>query len=555
MPSSLGVELALYKSNHYFLLVLFSFFLFIPGITNLPIIDRDEAHFAQASRQMLQTGHYFQIRFQEGTRFQKPPGINWLQVFAVKLLSHADKAKIWPYRIPSLLSALLAVLLTYFFSRRFVADKVAKRAAALLAATLLLVIETHMAVIDTALLSAVVLMQGSLWIIYNDTKDNDKKAHWGFALCFWLAMTYGMVLKGLTPLVGCLTIVALCCSERRVDWLKGLRLSWGFSLFIVLTLAWILLVNAAENANYFLQMLHKDLLPKLKGGHESHGKPPLFHLLLLPLTFWPSSLFLWQGACYAFWQRHEKNVRFLLCWILPTWLFFELMPTKLPQYVLPTFPAIALLCSLAIAENCGQPTKGLRFLQILWGLLSFGLAIAIASLSYLLMKEVSFISLLIGIGLLFLTLLTVYFAWFGLYRYAFVLVLSMALFSYPLIFGILLPQLEPIWLTTNIAKFVDKNKISTEKPLLVVDFSEPSLVFNLNTYLVKFSHRAAAFQRMKTDATRLSIVTADTYDVWKNQGLKLHILAKTKGFNYSKGQWVELLLVGRSVSRREEGGF
>lgn len=518
--------------------------LFSPGIVNLPVIDRDEAHFAQASRQMLQSGNYFQIRFQEGTRFQKPPGINWLQAFSVKLFSDKDSTAIWPYRIPSVLSALLSVLLTYYFSRRFLSARVAKLASALLASTLLLVVETHMAVIDTALLSAVVVMQGALWVVYREGISH-KKAHWGWALCFWLAMAYGMVLKGVTPLVGFLSIIALCCLEKRVDWLKGLHPFKGLLLFISLSLSWLLLLNTAENANYLMQMLNKDLLPKLKGGHESHGKPPLFHLVILPLTFWPASFFLWQAAVYAYLHRHEKIVRFLLCWIIPTWLFFEIMPTKLPQYVLPTFPAIALLCSLAIAKETKDalPGKWLRFLQILWGLLSLGLATSILSLPYLLMQQFTFVSLFIFAGMVILTVITVYFAWFGFYRHASILVLLMALFTYPPLFFSLLPQLKPLWLTTNLAQLIDKNKLSEKKPLLVVDFGEPSLVFNLNTFLVKFSNSTTAEQIIKTDPSRVALVEPLTYNAWKGDGLEMVILARTHGFNYSKGRWVELFIV------------
>ena len=76
----------MYKLNNYLLLGLFSLLIFMPGIAKMPVIDRDEAHFAQASRQMLQTGNYFQIRFQRIPVLQKPPGINWLQAASGKAI-------------------------------------------------------------------------------------------------------------------------------------------------------------------------------------------------------------------------------------------------------------------------------------------------------------------------------------------------------------------------------------------------------------------------------------------------------------------------------------
>ncbi len=189
MPVIFAWYLFVCKRNAYLLLIFFSCLLFIPGMRSLPVVDRDEAHFAQASRQMMQTGNYFQVRFQEKTRFQKPPGINWLQAATVKLFSHPDSVKIWPYRLPSFLGALFAVLLTYAFGRRFFCQKTALLGALFLASSLLLVIESHMAVIDTSLLCSVVLMQGALWVIYQRTREK-KPAHWAWSRSVSLIGTY-----------------------------------------------------------------------------------------------------------------------------------------------------------------------------------------------------------------------------------------------------------------------------------------------------------------------------------------------------------------------------
>ena len=154
-------------------LSLFTLLLALPGIQNIQVIDRDEAHFIQATRQMLETNNYFQIRFQDTTRFQKPPGINWLQAIAVKLCSTVKSSDIWPYRIPSVLGGVLSVLLLYYFCLRYTNNITAFIAASLLASSFLLVIEEHMAVIDSSLLASVIVMQGSLLIIYTATNKNN----------------------------------------------------------------------------------------------------------------------------------------------------------------------------------------------------------------------------------------------------------------------------------------------------------------------------------------------------------------------------------------------
>ena len=86
----------------------------LPGLVNLPVIDRDEARYAQASVQMIETGDYVNIRFQDRARNKKPAGAYWLQSASVKMFSDVQKREIWAHRIPSVFGALLAVLATYW---------------------------------------------------------------------------------------------------------------------------------------------------------------------------------------------------------------------------------------------------------------------------------------------------------------------------------------------------------------------------------------------------------------------------------------------------------
>src|SRR5579872_7411849 len=105
-------------------LVLCGFLLFLPGFFSIPPIDRDEARFAQATKQMVETGDFVDIRFQDDVRYKKPVGIYWMQAAAVETATalHLPRAqvRIWVYRVPSLIGALGAVLLTYWAALAFV---------------------------------------------------------------------------------------------------------------------------------------------------------------------------------------------------------------------------------------------------------------------------------------------------------------------------------------------------------------------------------------------------------------------------------------------------
>src|SRR5579885_642257 len=101
----------------YLLLVCLCTALYLPGLTSIPPLDRDEARFAQATRQMLETGDFLRIRFQEEARNKKPAGIYWLQAAAVDAFSTPRSTAIWPYRLPSVAAALLAAVLVFAFGK------------------------------------------------------------------------------------------------------------------------------------------------------------------------------------------------------------------------------------------------------------------------------------------------------------------------------------------------------------------------------------------------------------------------------------------------------
>src|SRR5882724_10408786 len=108
-------------------LLLCGLLLFLPGFFTIPPIDRDEARFAQATKQMVETGDYVDIRFQDEVRYKKPVGIYWMQAAAVQTASALGlpraQLRIWVYRVPSLVGSIGAVLLTYWTALAFVSRR------------------------------------------------------------------------------------------------------------------------------------------------------------------------------------------------------------------------------------------------------------------------------------------------------------------------------------------------------------------------------------------------------------------------------------------------
>jgi 4-amino-4-deoxy-L-arabinose transferase-like glycosyltransferase len=168
-------------------LLLLCLILYAPGLASIPSVDRDEARFALAARQMLETGDFIRIRFQEEARNKKPIGIHWLQAAAVTLFSMPGSTAIWPYRLPSALGATIAVLLTSVLGATLLSSRRAGFIAGVTTASALaLVIEAHLAKTDAALLAAVVAGQLALGIVYIRVRADDP-VRWRFLVVFWVA--------------------------------------------------------------------------------------------------------------------------------------------------------------------------------------------------------------------------------------------------------------------------------------------------------------------------------------------------------------------------------
>ncbi|MGI4976931.1 MAG: ArnT family glycosyltransferase [Janthinobacterium lividum] len=334
-------------------LVLFCLALWLPGLFALPPGDRDESRFAQATKQMIETGDYVRIMNGAEARNRKPIGIHWLQApfaLAARAAGVAEGNPIWPYRVPSVLGGLLAVLATHALGRRLAGERAALLAGMMLGASVLLVVEVHIAKTDAALLGATTLAMAVLGRAYLAPRGDapGEAVGPGAAAVFWLAVGAGVLLKGpITPMVAGLCVLALVAWDRAAGrggagWLRALRAQWGVPLMLAVVLPWFVAIGVATHGAFLSQAVGGDLAAKLHGGDDAHGAPPGLHLLLLPLLAFPGALAI-VPALTGLWRgRAEPGARFLLAWAAPSWVVFELVPTKLPHYVLPLYPALCL---------------------------------------------------------------------------------------------------------------------------------------------------------------------------------------------------------------------
>ncbi|MEM0922034.1 MAG: glycosyltransferase family 39 protein, partial [Pseudomonadota bacterium] len=223
----------------------------VPGQAQLPVTDRDEARFAQASKQMVETGDLIDIRMQEEPRWKKPAGIYWLQAASATAFGGPD-APIWAYRLPSALAALAAALAMLWAAQPFTGRGAAALAAIMLATAVLFAAEANIAKTDAALMLTGVLTLGALGHLLLGSGGV------AAALILWTSLAAAILLKGpIIPVIAVLAVAGFWILRRPS--LRPLRALWGIPLMALLVLPWLVAIWQISDGGFFAESLGKDL--------------------------------------------------------------------------------------------------------------------------------------------------------------------------------------------------------------------------------------------------------------------------------------------------------
>jgi 4-amino-4-deoxy-L-arabinose transferase-like glycosyltransferase len=524
--------------------------LFLPGFFGIPPIDRDEARFAQATKQMVESGDFVDIRFQDDVRYKKPVGVYWLQAAAVETASALGlprpQARIWLYRIPSLIGATGAVLLTYWTALAFVTRRGAILAGLIMCSSVLLGAEARLAKTDAMLLFTVVAAMGALARVYLSWQRGEDPEHppWTWPAIFWTALAGGILLKGplILMFVG-LTIVTLAILDRNASWLWRLRPVWGLMWLLVLVLPWFVLIFWRAGETFFTDSVGGDMLAKFV-GQESHGAPPGLYLLLFWVTFWPAAPLAGMAAPAVWRARREPGAQYLLAWLIPSWIVFELVLTKLPHYVLPLYPAIAILTVGALERRVLSRSSWLIRGAAWWFVVPAGA------------------SVLAIVGAITLTRQPVFFAWpfvaaaliFGLFAWwlyednhaerSLLNAVVSAIFLTFAIYGVVVPGLARLFPSVEIARAL-RNVACVGPKAASAGFNEPSLVFMTDTSTLLTDGSGAAdflgqgscrFALVESRSERNFVARAEAI------GLRYNVATRIDGYNISQGKAVSIAI-------------
>ncbi|HEY6834542.1 MAG TPA: glycosyltransferase family 39 protein [Pseudolabrys sp.] len=524
---------------------------FLPGFFQIPPVDRDEARFAQATKQMLETGEYVDIRFQDEVRYKKPVGIYWLQAAAVKAgeavgIPHA-RTTIWLYRLPSLLGAIAAVLLTYWAALAFVTRRGALIAALMMATSILLGVEARLAKTDAMLLFTSVAAMGAMARVYLASRRTpDQPIGWHMPAVLWTAIAGGVLIKGplILMFVG-LTAIVLSIADKSWRWIWSLRPFAGFAWMILLVLPWFIAIVAKSGDSFFVQAIGQDMLEKVASGQEAHGAPPGYYLLLFWVTFWPGSVLAGLAVPMIWRARRELGARFLLAWLVPSWIVFEAVMTKLPHYVLPLYPAIAILIAGIIEPGGLSKTRWMVRGTVGWFVFPGVISIGVPVLFIVFGRDLGLVAWPFAAA----AVISGLFAWWlyevdGAER-ALLRGMTASVFIGITVYAITFPSLPALFPSQLIADEVRASGCAEPHVVATFAYQEPSLVFLAGTD-TRFTDGPGAAEFLRGGDCHFALIDGRSERGFVQRadaiGLRYTLSQRIDGYNISIGKPVNLTI-------------
>jgi 4-amino-4-deoxy-L-arabinose transferase-like glycosyltransferase len=458
----------------------------LAGNASTSVLDRDEARFALAVREMRQHGEIFVPANYGEPRYHKPILAYWLALAAERVFGPGEFA----WRFPSAVCGLLTVLMTACLGRDLLGPRAGLRAGAILATSLLFVLETKILTADAALLASTTLCLWSWMRLAGGTERPRlwrvlfwsgvglgllaKGVNWAFLLAsasalavlrapparpfrllLLLALLAGGIsssLPGFGPLGPLIFAAAVALISARTLRTSAGRRAWksfgpvpGFALAAGIAAIWGVSALLRTRGAFLLEGVGRHMIGRTVESFEGHRAPPGYYVLTLGLTFFPWVAFLPTALAHA---RRVPRLALLVAWIVGPWLMLELMTSKLQHYLLFSFPAMAVLVALEWerrARGTSRPPRWLVGFEVL--LLALPCLLFAAAGLVLRGLEAPHVGarglLLAGLGVA----LTAALAWARLFaptRAFFRLAAAGATGLYLVAFGGLLPAVEPL---------------------------------------------------------------------------------------------------------------
>lgn len=327
------------RLGHVIILTVVWAILTLPSLGTTSLWDIDEGLNAEAAREMYESGNWIVPQFNFQPRTAKPALLYWLQASAYRTIGVNEFAA----RLPSAIAAFGVILLTYQLGRRMFDDNTGLLAGIILATSIQFAVLSHAATPDMLMLFGIMLAftlfwhgyqyDGKLWLITTSV---------GSAIAVLAKGPVGLALPGLV-----LTLFLLSRGQlmRWFNW----RLLVGAVIFAAIALPWYVLVGSETRGAFLRGFWWNENVNRFLEPLDTHAGPLWFYPAVLVIGFAPWCVFLMPTIWNAIQEVRDGEStarlpqRMLMIWAMTYLLFFSAAATKLPNYILPMYPALALL--------------------------------------------------------------------------------------------------------------------------------------------------------------------------------------------------------------------
>ena len=312
------------------------------------LVKPDEGRYAEIAREMAVSGDWVTPRLNDLKYFEKPPLQYWATATAYKLFGeHHWTSRLWPA-----LTGFAGIFLVWLVGSRLFGREAGQYAALLLSSSTLYALIAHINTLDMGVTFFITLAIAGLLLGQAET-DRNKQRNW--MLLGWAGMALAVLSKGLMGVVfpGAAVFI-YCVVQRDFSVLKRLRWLPGVTVFLLIAAPWFYLVMKA-NPEFFGRFFIYEHYTRFTTKEADRYEPWYYFIPILLSGMLPWTV-LMLDTLLRTWKNSARNnrafnpERFLLIWVVFVFIFFSVSGSKLSSYILPMFPALALLMGKRIAE-------------------------------------------------------------------------------------------------------------------------------------------------------------------------------------------------------------
>ena len=534
------------------LLLVFSFLLIFPGLELTDLWDRDETWYAEIAREMLESDNLLVPRYNDVPFYGKPVLAYWMVVLSYRIFGVSE----FSARFFSVVFGIGTVILTFFLGKLLFDLKTGCLSALILCTSLLFVVISRAVVVDAFL---VFFITGTFLFFFKFVYSKKKKVLY-VILAFIFAALATLTKGPMGILFPVVIVVFYFIITRQSKALLDTKLLWGILVFLIIAVPWYILVNKATGGGFGRGFLVRDNLTRFFRPIYSHmagfSGAVWFYIPVLLVGFIPWVVFLPQ-AVWAQVKRRENHFYFLCIWIGVIFVFFSVAATKFPHYILPVFPAVAIITGRFWSEfmfgveefrkrewvSMGITLLVLIFIDITV-LLFLGLGFRIYPELISLIVLFNFLILLIGNGASMMPIMGARKVKAGFYS----IVLTMLVFFLMLnVFTV--PELGAKRIGFKSLSAVVASQAGSDDNILAYGFIEPSIVFYTRRFVTKVDSLDELNEYLDSEAkVFVFIEELPFHKVREKLKGNVYILCKRKGFSEVRSKFMSFLV----ISNREE---